>query len=36
MRTRITFQYVEPGSKVPDDTTLADIFTELVPGDPCP
>ncbi len=36
MRTRITFQYLAPGSKVPDDRTLPDVMTELDAGDSAP
>lgn len=36
MRTRLIFQYLVPGSGHPDETTLSDAPTELVPGDQIP
>jgi len=36
MRVQMTFQYLPPGAKVPDELTIADTFYELQAGDAVP
>ena len=36
MRTRMTFQYLAPGAKVPDDHTIVDALHGLDAGEPVP